>query len=450
MEDLAKLSEVVLKMKNIFKNPLLITLIAVFFYVLTTSYAFLKLAPILMPDSSSALGLLKGDNELFHNLAVEMANNITLHGWSQWQLFPMNFAAGLNVGVLSAIYVLFGQNPAFLLPINALLQTLAFFVLYKIFFQFDSNKIRSVVAALPFILFPTALLWTSQVHKDSYAVLSWFIIFYVITILDKESFLKVSLVGLCGIILLIANRPLYLHLVILIFALIIVIGIFLYAFFKKFKRGLLNSFLFLALSVFSLGLFKTINPINVVSNNQKVTVDITQDDYYFVDSADCPQVNWNNSFLPALIESKLRVMASVRSRLLCHQPGGTASSIDVNYRPESAWDIVKYIPRAIVVSFFYPTISLLKQIGTMESFLVMLEILIFYICFPFIWIYLYKKRKFTLLLLFLTALSCEVFLSYINPNMGTFHRIRYPFYTFLIGIGILGMFNIFQRQKNEK
>lgn len=429
-------------MKNIFKkqNQLIsIVVFAVFIYTLISAFIFQKFIFPHMPSLSNSLGLLKGDNELFHNLAVTMANNIKFHGWHQWKLFPMDFAAGINVGVLAGIYVFFGANPLFILPINAILHTAAFYVLYKIYFYISKEKLKAILAALPFVLLPTTILWTSQVHKDSYAIVSWMLIFYCLLIIRSAEHKRVIIFSFLGVVLIAIARPLYLNLVTLIASAVFFIYLITVMKNKQLLKSFFNSVIFLICSLVILFTFRILNP-----------ADNAKDEYYFVDAISCPAIEWHPSFLPDFLDKKFRVMAGIRSRLLCHQPTGTTSTIDEKYQPTSFSEIIGYLPKATMVSLFYPTPLMLFKISNIKSITVILEMLLFYITFPFMILYLINKKSKALILVVGVALFCEIFLSYINPNMGTYHRIRYPFFTFMLGLGILGFLSFFKGKHFEK
>jgi hypothetical protein len=60
------------------------------------------------------------------------------------------------------------------------------------------------------------------------------------------------------------------------------------------------------------------------------------------------------------------------------------------------------------------------------------------------------EKKIDVAVMVVTSLLCEMFLAYIIPNMGSYHRIRYPFFAFILGLGVLYFINIIGWRKVEK
>src|SRR2546428_7027 len=71
------------------------------------------LVPVFEPGS--LYGLLPGDPMLYHQMAVELAHQVRVEGWSFWSLWPDGQAPA---GVLSMIYLIVGQFPLAIIPIN--------------------------------------------------------------------------------------------------------------------------------------------------------------------------------------------------------------------------------------------------------------------------------------------------------------------------------------------
>ena len=88
-----------------------------FSYACMMALATQKLFLPMMPELHGGHGLIKNDSMIFHNAAVELAARIHAHGWSEWSLFPSIHVG--NVGILAALYALFGAEPAVFIPLNA-------------------------------------------------------------------------------------------------------------------------------------------------------------------------------------------------------------------------------------------------------------------------------------------------------------------------------------------
>jgi hypothetical protein len=105
----------------------------------------------------------------FDSVASTLADSIRLNGWSSWQLYPAVGAAG-NVAILGALYVFFGHDPALVIPVNAAIHALGGMLIYQITREISGKQLigtyAGVVAATLFVIFPSALNWYAQIHKD--------------------------------------------------------------------------------------------------------------------------------------------------------------------------------------------------------------------------------------------------------------------------------------------
>ena len=124
----------------------------------------------LIPALHAGHGLLSNDAIVFHNLAVEVAERIRMNGWSEWRLYPNGWG---NVGMLSAIYALFGPEPAWFIPINAAAHVTGAVLIYRMGGRLcpgNAGMLGGLIAGIAFLTFPSALQWYGQNHKDAFAI----------------------------------------------------------------------------------------------------------------------------------------------------------------------------------------------------------------------------------------------------------------------------------------
>ena len=139
---------------------------------------------VLVPNLLSESGgqLLPNDAVYFDKAAWEMAQQIRLDGWGAWQLFVAEGATG-NVGILAAMYAVFGHEPSVIVPVNAAMHALGGLLLFLLVTRMtDDNKVgvfAGIVASTLFIIFPSSLSWYGQLHKDSYAIVGTFLILLI-------------------------------------------------------------------------------------------------------------------------------------------------------------------------------------------------------------------------------------------------------------------------------
>jgi hypothetical protein len=162
------------------------TMVAVMVQSVIIPYVFpsLRYDGALMKDS----GLLKGlDAESFNMWAYILAMKIKKEGWSAWELRPIQSKTGL-VGLLSILYYFTGPRPWVLIPFNAVAHASSGLIIYSIIYRMAGNVKTAFISALPFILFPSAMLWYTQIHKDGFSIFGFYLILYAwILFLDIET-----------------------------------------------------------------------------------------------------------------------------------------------------------------------------------------------------------------------------------------------------------------------
>jgi hypothetical protein len=57
-----------------------------------------------------------------------------------------------------------------MIPLNALLHAFAAVMLLRILDMFIPRRRWSILVVLPFVLFPSAILWYSQILKDAFSI----------------------------------------------------------------------------------------------------------------------------------------------------------------------------------------------------------------------------------------------------------------------------------------
>ena len=139
----------------------------VFFAYSVMAAAFVQFValPILFPEFHWRDGLLiVGDWHYFQPFAEKMVKAIELHGWSQWYLRPSGQAPA---GIAAAIYAVTVPKLYVLIPLFAALHATGAVMVMRLMELFGIRRRLAVFAALPFLLGPTAILWFTQIHKDT-------------------------------------------------------------------------------------------------------------------------------------------------------------------------------------------------------------------------------------------------------------------------------------------
>jgi hypothetical protein len=135
-------------------------------------------------------------------------------------------------------------------------------------------------------------------------------------------------------------------------------------------------------------------------------------------------------------------------------PSDAGSDIDKGVRFNSFADIIRYIPRAVVVGFFAPFPSMWltagKQVGASGRLLSGFETILTYLIEGLALFGLWSARKrLTTWFLCLAATSGVVVLGLIVNNMGALYRLRYPFWVLLVVLGAGGACYLMRRRERD-
>ncbi|MGB4073040.1 lipid II flippase MurJ [Pseudomonas sp.] len=409
-----------------------------FFYALVVGLVLQKLILPMMPSMHAGHGLMRDDAIFFHGVAVAMAEQIQMHGWSEWRLIPSASATG-HVGILAAVYALLGPEPAWFLPINAGFHALGAVLLVLIALQIEPsrNGFRGgLVAAFCFLVFPSALVWFGQNHKDAFVITGFLLCLLAflrsLELREWRGIFANSLMFAAGIGLVSIMRA---HLVM----------VYLAAFFGAFglaciawslkgdkKAGLprLGNLLLLVL-------IGALTLPSVPSKNE------------FAEGGGSILGSWNwkaSSYLPQKIDQLFEKVSSVRTHFVNYGLSVEAGSIiDSSSTPQSASEMIAYLPRAAQIgllapfpSFWMERLSLPRVIGAFET-------LVFYLFIPGALYLLFRRFSLPSLLCVAVAGSVLIVHSYVSPNLGTLHRVRYGQWLPLLMVGACGWMLLLER-----
>jgi hypothetical protein len=125
-------------------------------------------------------------------------------------------------------------------------------------------------------------------------------------------------------------------------------------------------------------------------------------------------------------------------------PAEDGSRIDREVQFGGPVDIIKYLPRAIMVGFLAPFpdmwLSMGKQVGSGGRVLAGFEMLVTYVleCFALIALVLTRRRLASWFLFSVMALG-TVALGLVVNNIGALYRFRYPFWIIIVIFGAGGL-----------
>ena len=412
----------------------------ILFFCFATSAALLfqKLLLPLVPSLHAGSGLLDGDSTYFHSVAVEVADRIRRLGWSEWSFYPGPGATG-NVAILSALYALFGNDPSLIVPINAAVHALGGVLIYRIGCALAPGRTGAgagIVSAVLFVMFPSALNWYGQVHKDGFVITGmllaiWSWLWLRGRAADRRGALVVVASTLAAALLIAFVRPY--NLILLTAAMSAVFCVALVAAARRLqaeRRHLAVYLVSLAILAGSTGWPK----FHDVEEQYGLTTTV---------------VGWNwerTHWLPYWADGKLEMTARTRARFIGSGIEERAGSmIDVEDKPNSAIKLLAYAPRAIQIALFAPFPAQWLEKISPARLVSVLETLTWYLIAPGALIAVYRLWSARILMAMCFALSFLYVYGLAIPNVGTLYRVRYPYLFLFITLGVIGWLHVLDR-----
>jgi hypothetical protein len=432
----------------------------------------LILLPVFFPQWHTVEGLLVGGDSIqFHQWAVSLAEKIHAQGWSAWELHPH---PGASSGVEAIFYVLFLPHPWVLIPLYAALHATAAFILFKIILRLTRNRAFSLMAVLPFWLYPSAMTWYTQIHKDGYMIAGALLILLAwLRLGDADTWKRwqnilISLVFMfSGALLAWLVRPYSMQMMQGISLAIVLLESFLFVrhFWKQewsLKQTLMAVVIvwasLVSLSPFTVGgievqlsgkpgFVRTTPKLASIDNNSSFNSLLT----------DCnpPPPAWHNSGWPEFIDARAYALSISRERYrLCYPDA--ASNIDVQIAFHSTNDILLYLPRGAEIAFLSPfpadwfrTGSLpVSTIKRRESGFEMVGVYLALALLPYA-VWRWRLRPDLWIILIFCAGMMLVY-GLVVTNIGTLYRFRYGFLMTVVGVDLAAGFTFIQQWKNWK
>lgn len=479
--------------ENIFR-PQTFWVMAFFFSCLLALMVQKLLLP-LIPSLHGGYGLLVNDAAVFHEAASEIAQKIRSVGWSEWSLHPPNFSG--NVGVLSALYALFGPEPAVFIPINVAAHVTGALMLYLIgplLWPGRIGRLGGLVAATLFVLFPSPLQWYSQNHKDAFTIAAslamlygWLLLVSGVKRKRQQVWLALSL-ALGGVTLVLIIRP---HLSLMLgaafifsalvcrvvslfgrarlsssagnawpkggFLAIVCFGAFVGSLlpasetatgkdFNQFRARILddadsqNAALLDSVHAWR---WKPLMEAKVTHARRDTESESTSTYKGTVDPAGGMFGNAKPAMFLRAVEAPFKRISELRVHFIAHGISvGAGSGIEQDQIPNNALTSILYFPRALMVGLFAPfpsswieRVSLIRLAGATETF-------VWYIFFAGVLLLAFKRPS----TVFAAGIAfCAVMvaiLSYANPNVGTLHRARFGYWMFVLLCGSVGWLGV--------
>ena len=416
-----------------------------FIYVLSTSiFIQFVVLPYIFPSFHAGDGLLKGGDWIyFQKLAVDLAQKIKTQGWSAWELRPSGQAPA---GIAGAIYALTVPKPWTLIPLNAALHATASLILLLIISQFTDNRRIALLSILPFVFFPSAMTWFTQIHKDGYFILGALLFIHgwltFLRIIQEKVRWSEVVQGIffiyVGVIFVWIVRPYGVQMLQgLDLGVTMVMSIVFIVHFAK--KGMHFKRLIISLLIVWMVLI-TITPFTrgVVDYEMPLL----------------PQGWLKSSWVPDFIENKIYSLSQVREGFRKGYPEA-GSNIDTDISFHSVGDIIRYIPRALEIVLFAPFPKDwfgegVSQWNTVMRRISGFEMTVVYISLGFLFFFIaFYMRNMQMWVAIFFAVGMMLVYGLAITNVGSLYRVRYGFLMILVAFGWAG-FGIFWQKVHGK
>ena len=422
--------------KNIFSKVSPFTLwLLFFFYSLICGLIFFE---FVIPNISSlhAPGsTLTPDSTYFNEVAMKLANDINLHGWTSWKLYPAIAASGQS-SYLAILYVFFGAHPLYAVPFNAFFHAFSGVLIYLIVLEIlganNFSKYPAFLSASLFVAFPSALTWVGQIHKEACLSTGLLLALWgIMKILSNKTGRHRATSIFCALVLsliLIASMKPYMLQMLIVMILIIIALQSTKIFPSTFSSmGMLTAFFLSTIFIHML--------VNRNSDSSYISNWLSGELFLL------HNYSWKRTdYLPEYLDRKIQVIASSRLAAIYAGEAIQANSmIDVDIKPTNAIETLQYTPRAFQVSLLAPFPNMWFKSGNIVSLVSALEMIIFYITF-FGLLFFIPLRIFNYKILLCLIFACLplIIFGISSPNIGTLYRIRYTFEMTLLMLGNCG------------
>tara|TARA_B110000902_G_scaffold179452_1_gene203406 strand:- start:1440 stop:4379 length:2940 start_codon:yes stop_codon:yes gene_type:complete len=434
---------------------LLIIVLGLVFFCFSIAAA-LFFQKLLLPNMITMLApgaTLTVDSAYYDSVAVGMAEQIKLHGWSSWSLFPSIYTSA-NISILAALYAVFGYDPTLAIPLNALFHAFGGILIFMIAVELSSNYIvgicSGVVASLIFILFPSALNWYGQLLKDGYsiaAVLAVLLIWIkgINTSANTARSFYLVILGTLALCFLVAIRPYFFKLTLLVAFITLFVMIIWRLVFKNKNSWVF--FLYVLLTFIPVQAFLNSTGGLASAGEGYARWDASHEAGFVPKTIERQKAlksalawNWQPSnWLPSTIDQQMASVAKTRVGLIIFGIRMEADSlVDINKTPNNVTGVMMHLPRAFQVALLAPFPTTWVDKISATRILATTEMIVIYIClFGLIPLLVFNRNPQVFFVFCFSAFFLVVY-GFISTNIGTLYRIRYGFELIMVMLGVIG------------
>jgi len=463
----------------------------------------LVVLPYVFPQLHAGNGLLAGRDWVgFHEQAVAHALRIAEGGWGEFRFRPDGDNA--ITGIAAFFYYLFWPKPWTLLPLSAAMFATGGIALFSMLKRLDLEDNEALIAILPYLVFPSALLQYGQIHKDVFCTAGVLVILWSWVSLLREDrkvrqIFPLLAASFIALVVLSVFRPYFMS-PFLILGMSLLLWHVIRAAWQFFRfparRGEVGGRAPLKFNLQSVGILVLLNAFMYLMANSYVDVrmkpilvqatgpdvhaklavpvliwqsnkDVRSADAKRLITADAADAGTEaaarkaieecrpivvlkeGAFLENLVNRAFLKIAVARAGFT--SSGGTtaASNIDKGMDFCRNEDLIRYIPRAMQIAFFAPFPSKWAALekrnsSSVEIYISAVEMFYCYIAFfgLLYWLFSYRRWNVALLIPVTFSLGLMLLLGLTVANVGTLYRMRFPFAMIFISIGMAGILQL--------
>lgn len=407
-------------------------------YAAFAALVFQKLVLPRMPALHAGHGLLRNDATYFHQTAVDIAHRIAIGGWSELGLLVSDGISG-NVKLLAAVYAVFGADPVWFIPFTAGFHALGAMLLYRIgvlLWPGREGRVGGLAAAVLFTLFPSALQWYGQNHKDAFAIAGTLLLVHAwLRALPPGSRsardrIGILLSSLTGAFLVLFVRSYLLQILFGAMLLGLAAALIASRIRRSSLRGSVQDWAWSAVPVAVLAVAAVLGP-------RHQTQEIVESQSY-IDTVAQPEWSWRpTAGLPTSLDNGLRRLAITRAHFA--GSGRSAGSIvDPDVVPSNASEVVAYVPRALSVGLFAPFPGTWVDRPTPIRLVGAAETLLWYLIAPGVLLFLRHRPDGRVVATLAFGLCVLGIIGFTQPVIGTAYRLRFAAWMLYLLVGTVG------------
>ena len=401
----------------------------------------LVIIPYGFPRLDAGHGLIIGGDWVgFQRLAAKMAAAIHTEGWSAWRLRPEGQAPA---GITAAIYAVFLPRPYVVVPFYAAMYAVDVVATAAVYRRIGFGRFESVAGILPAVAFPSTMMMYATFNKDAIAgagymlvLLGWvrFLGVFRASQVRWRSLLQVCALVATGIGFVWIVRP---YGVRLLEAGSVIVASMLVAVIAWVNRSIGHRDYFWRIGVSCIVDVALLTGMHYAADVQTSGVTAATVGVEAEATVGAEVSKASNIF---------EAISHVREQFVEGYPKAE-SMIDVHVHFHNAWDVVRYVPRAIQIAFLAPFPDMWFGKGSAASSRLMrrdaaFEMVLAYFAL-FFGVFAVVKHGFAgrpdfwIVIIYCTVIIGVYVLAV--PNVGSLFRFRQPLYVCILGVGVAGL-----------